>query len=73
MTLLTLKNGESCRLAQVNTGASCYDRLMELGFVAGEEVRVLRRAPLGGPLQVQVRDTCYAIRRSDAKHISIMK
>ena len=47
--------------------------LMELGFVAGEEVRVLRRAPLGGPLQVQVRDTCYAIRRSDAKHISIMK
>lgn len=71
MTLLKLKNGQSSQLRQIDRSARCYDRLMELGFIEGEDITVLRRAPLGGPIQVQVRGTHYAICRTEAKHIHV--
>lgn len=71
MTLLKLRNGESSRLVNIDKAASCYDRLMELGFIHGEEITVLRKAPLGGPIQVEVRDTHYAICRTDAQYIHV--
>lgn len=45
------------------------DRLVELGFTAGAPVQLLRRAPFGGPLQVQVRDFVLSLRRTDARSI----
>lgn len=47
-------------------------RLRELGFVPGESVRVVARAPLGGdPLLVQVGFTRFALRRSEAARIEV--
>ena len=47
-------------------------RLRELGFVRGEEVRLVARGPVGGePLLVQVGFTRFALRISEAKRIVI--
>ncbi len=47
-------------------------RLRELGFVGGEDVRVVARGPLGGePLLVQVGFTRFALRRSEAARVRI--
>lgn len=47
-------------------------RLQELGFVPGEDVRLVARGPLGGePLLVQVGFTRFALRRSEAGRIRI--
>ena len=47
-------------------------RLRELGFVAGEQVQVLARGPLGGePLLVQVGYTRFALRRSEAARVQV--
>ena len=49
-------------------------RLRELGFVAGEEVRIVARGPLGAePLLVQVGFTRFALRRSEAARIRIQR
>ena len=49
-------------------------RLRELGFVNGEDVRVVARGPVGGePLLVQVGFTRFALRRSEAVRIRITK
>lgn len=71
MTLLRLKNGESARVKMLDSQSKNYHRFLELGFTPGEMVTVLRRAPLGGPLQVKIRDTHFAIGRSDAGCIHI--
>lgn len=42
-------------------------RLFEMGLVPGTVVRVTRRAPLGGPLEVAVRGTRLVLRRADAR------
>jgi ferrous iron transport protein A len=40
-------------------------RLADLGFVAGTPVRVVRRAPLGDPLEVEIRGARICLRRAD--------
>ncbi len=47
-------------------------RLRELGFVAGEQVQIVARGPLGGePLLVQVGYTRFALRRAEAARIQV--
>ncbi|MFC4728175.1 FeoA family protein [Coralloluteibacterium thermophilus] len=47
-------------------------RLGELGFVPGETVRVVAVAPLGGdPLVVEIGDTRFALRRSEAARVRL--
>ncbi|MGE6334851.1 FeoA family protein [Stenotrophomonas sp. NPDC077659] len=47
-------------------------RLRELGFVNGEEVRLVAKGPIGGePLLVQVGFTRFALRISEAKRVVI--
>lgn len=45
--------------------------LMELGLVPGTHVRVLRSAPLGDPLQVDVSGAQLAIRRGVAVSVQV--
>jgi ferrous iron transport protein A len=47
-------------------------RLAELGFVPGENVRLVAIAPFGGdPLLVQVGFTRFALRRSEADRVTV--
>ncbi|WP_313458124.1 FeoA family protein [Stenotrophomonas sp.] len=47
-------------------------RLQELGFVAGENVRLVARGPIGAePLLVQVGFTRFALRIAEAKRIQV--
>lgn len=71
MNLLDLKNGETCRLLSLDTSLVHHDRYLELGFTQGTEICVLRKAPLGDPIQVRVRDTDLAIRKADALCIQV--
>jgi Fe2+ transport system protein FeoA len=41
------------------------ERLRNLGFVPGTEIRVLRRAPLGGPIEFELRGFRICLRRED--------
>ena len=47
-------------------------RLRELGFVAGEQVRILAAGPFGAePLLVQVGFARFALRRAEAARMSV--
>ena len=47
-------------------------RLGELGFVAGEPVRLVTRGPFGGdPVLVQVGGTRFALRRAEAARVAV--
>lgn len=49
-------------------------RLRELGFVAGEEVRIVAIGPVGSePLLVQVGFTRFALRRSEAARVRVFR
>jgi ferrous iron transport protein A len=47
-------------------------RLMELGFVPGEKIRMLKRGMPGGePLAIKVGSSTFALRRFEAALVSI--
>ncbi|TDR82872.1 FeoA family protein [Paludibacterium purpuratum] len=47
-------------------------RLRDLGFVPGEPVRVVARAPWGGdPLLIQIGSTRFALRRAEAGRVAV--
>ena len=52
--------------------AQALRRLGELGFIAGEPVRMLRRGPGGRePLAVQIGDTQFALRLLEARCVQV--
>jgi Fe2+ transport system protein FeoA len=44
---------------------------MELGLVPGTEVEVVRRAPLGDPIELKLRRVHLALRRVEAAFIHV--
>lgn len=46
-------------------------RLLEMGLVPGTAVRVVTVAPLGDPLQIEVRGGQWSLRRAEAAQIEI--
>ena len=66
-TVVHLAPGE-----QAEAGIDVSRRLMELGFVPGERIRMLKRGMPGGePMAVRVGDSTFALRRFEAALISI--
>jgi ferrous iron transport protein A len=75
-TLDTLQAGASATVIHLApaAGADGVDvprRLMELGFVPGERIRMLKRGLPGGPLAVKVGQSTFALRRFEAALVSI--
>lgn len=53
-------------------GADLARRLMELGFVPGEKIRMLKRGMPGGePLAIRVGNSTFALRRFEAALIAV--
>ena len=53
-------------------GIDLARRLMELGFLPGEPVRVLHRAfPSGDPLAVRIGNSTFALRRFEAALVAV--
>jgi len=46
-------------------------RLMELGITIGSEIRVVRKAPFGGPIEISVRGYRLSLRRAEARMVMI--
>lgn len=71
--LSDLAIGMTAVIQDMPTGHDAYlTRLRELGLVPGTKVRLVRRAPLGDPIEISVRGSRLAMRCSEAKHIKIL-
>lgn len=46
-------------------------RLLEMGITPGIDLEVLRKAPLGFPIEIRVRGYLLSLRESEAKCIEI--
>ena len=71
MTLADLPDGLRARVLAVTGEPLLRERLVELGFTAGQEVEVASRAPLGDPLRVRLRRGALAIRCDEAANVQV--
>lgn len=67
MRITELTAGDCVRLVDFGeTGLSYRRRLLSLGITRGVEIKVIRLAPLGCPVQVDVRGTSLTLRKDEA-------
>jgi ferrous iron transport protein A len=59
------------RITGIRGNDSQAFRIMEMGVIEGAEVSVIRRAPLGDPLQIRVGDYELSLRRQHADMIDV--
>jgi Fe2+ transport system protein FeoA len=80
----TVGAAATCSLSQLNVGSSGtvvgvggdYDlrrRLLEMGFCNGVTVEVIRRAPLGDPIEFRLRGYHVSLRDEQARCVQINK
>jgi len=70
-TLDQLKVGQRGRIDEIQGEDALVQRLMEMGFLEGEEIEVLCFAPLGDPMEIRLRDYRLSLRRNEAGRIRI--
>lgn len=73
MTLNDLKSGEKGVITFISLDKKTTQRLTDMGVTSGVEVKVLRRAPLGDPIEILVRGYRLSIRKNTAVKIQINK
>ncbi len=71
MTLARLKPGETGRITAIGAIGPLKRRLMDMGVLVGEEVRVVKVAPLGDPIEVKVKNYSLSLRKKEAEGIAV--
>lgn len=71
MNLSMLKPGETGKIRDIEVRGSLKRRLMDMGVLIGEEVRVLKKAPLGDPIEVMIKNYNLSLRKKEAKVILV--
>lgn len=70
-TLATTRIGRGGRVHDVHGEDAISLRLLEMGLTPGVPVRVVAQAPLGDPLEVEVRGYRLSIRRAEAARVAV--
>ncbi len=65
-TLNKLPVGSSAKVVKLNGEGAVKRRIMDMGITKGVEVRVVKVAPLGDPIELNVRGYELSIRKADA-------
>lgn len=70
-SLDTLSAGSRGHLVRLAGERQLRRRLMELGCLPGTPIRLVRRADVGGVLEVEVRRSRLTLRLRDARHLLV--
>ncbi len=70
-TLAALRQDQTAVLRHVGGERSYRRRLLELGFVPGTDVRLVRRVDVGDILEVELRHSRVSLRISEAARIEV--
>jgi ferrous iron transport protein A len=71
MNLAKLAPGEKGRITAIGAVGPMKRRLMDMGLLPGEEVRVEKVAPLGDPIEVRIRSYLLSLRKKEAEGIAV--
>lgn len=70
-TLADLAVGRSGRVLQVKGVDDISLRLLEMGLTPGVEVAIVGAAPLGDPIELELRGYQLSVRKSEAARVEI--
>ncbi len=73
LRLSDVNNGESCLIVKVNGYGGFRHRIMEMGFIKGKNVTVVKNAPFQDPIEYNLLGSHISLRRSEAELIEVVR
>ena len=70
-TLRALVPGQRGRVVNLGEKGPARRRLMDMGITPGVDVEVVKVAPLGDPIEVNLRGYELSLRKDEAEHINL--
>ena len=72
LLLSDVKNGEQVSIQNIASSVLRV-KLLEMGMLEGQSIRVLFRAPLGDPIAVDINGYILSLRKSEAQLVTVSK
>lgn len=71
MKLDIVKSGHTVKVIKVNATGKLMNKLLDMGFVVGSQIEVIREAPLFDPMELKVHNYFISLRKSEAALIEV--
>ena len=71
MTLKELQIGESAIITEVNGDGALRQHFLDMGMIPGVPVTLMKYAPLGDPMELQIHGYELTLRVADAENIKV--
>ena len=72
LKLSDMPTGGECVVVKVHGHGSFRNRIVEMGFVRGVRVKVVKNAPLHDPIEYELMNTHISLRRSESELIEVV-
>ncbi len=69
--LNSLNPGDTAIIMEFEGNSRLHSRLVEMGVLAGVKVRLIKKTPFQGPLEVKIRSYHLSLRWYDASQILV--
>ena len=73
MTLRELKVGEKARIMKVGGEGALRQHFLDMGVIPGAEIAVIKYAPMGDPIEIEIHGYRLTLRLAEAQEIEIEK
>ena len=70
-TLKDVKLGTSCKVVKLHGEGAVKRRIMDMGITKGCEIYVRKVAPLGDPVEINIRGYELSVRKADAEMVQL--
>ena len=71
MRLDCLKQGQKCKIHKIHIKGKLMHKLLDMGFVNGACIEVVREAPLYDPMELKIHNYLVSLRKSEAKILEV--
>lgn len=72
MTLDEIKPDQECEIVDITSEGIMGQRLLDMGFIPGTRIKVIRNAPLVDPVEFELKGYNISLRHSEAKQVEVI-
>ncbi len=71
ITLDQIKPGTTVKVAHIRGRGAARRRILDMGIVPGTTVKVIRKAPMGNPIEFEVKGYKLTMRKAEAELVFV--
>ncbi|MBE2984099.1 ferrous iron transport protein A [Campylobacter sp. RM6883] len=71
MNLDEVATRQTYKIVSINANGKLMQKLLDMGFVIGAQIEVIREAPLSDPMEIKIHSYLISLRKSEAMLIKV--